>query len=319
MKRHYFGLILLTIAFILFGLFNTNDYHFNVLNIVGLHGLIVLGLALLMGYAGQVSLGHAAFYGLGAYTSGILTAKYGWAPFPALLAAQGVTLFSALLIGLPALRLKGHYLAMATLGFGVIIHVIFKEMITLTGGPSGLVGIPPFEIFGYVLMQSREYFFLIWGVLLIALLICLHLAHSPFGRALLAIHDSEPATLSLGYDISRLKLIVFLISASMAGLAGSLYAHFAMFISPTSFTFLHSIKLVTMVVIGGVASLWGALVGAVVLSILPEVLTIFEDYDVLIFGAILVSIMILLPQGLVKGLGDLFIRFKRPVDKIQSL
>jgi branched-chain amino acid transport system permease protein len=146
MKRHYAGLIGLTLVVILFGFLNQNDYHFNVLNVVGLHALIVLGLSLLMGYAGQVSLGHAAFYGLGAYASGILTAKYGWAPLTALLAAQGLTLVSALLIGLPALRLKGHYLAMATLGFGVIVQVIFKEMIDLTGGPSGLVGIPPFEI-----------------------------------------------------------------------------------------------------------------------------------------------------------------------------
>ncbi len=310
MKGDYLGFLGLAIAVLLFGIFNTNDYHFNVLNVVGLNGMIVLGLALLMGYAGQVSLGHAAFYGLGAYTSGILTAKYGVAPFPALLAAQALTVFSALLIGLPALRLKGHYLAMATLGFGVIVHVIFKETISLTGGPSGLVGIPPFTILGHVFIQSKEYFFLIWSILLVILLICIHLANSPFGRALLAIHDSEAATLSLGYDISRLKLTVFLFSASITGLAGSLYAHFAMFISPTSFTFLQSIKLVTMVVIGGVASLWGALIGAAVLSILPEVLTVFEDYDVLIFGIILVSIMILLPQGLIKGLNNLISKFR---------
>ncbi len=311
MKRHYLGLLALTLVVLFIGLFNHNDYHFNVLNVVGLQALIVLGLALLMGYAGQVSLGHAAFYGLGAYTSGILTAKYGVSPLLALGAAQIITLTVALLIGLPALRLKGHYLAMATLGFGVIVHVLFKEMIGLTGGPSGLVGIPPFSVLGYTFFSSRAYFFLIWGVFLGALLICLHLAHSPFGRALLAIHDSEAATLSLGYNISRLKLAVFVLSASLAGLAGSLYAHFAMFISPTSFTFLHSVKLVTMVVIGGVASLWGALVGAIVLSILPEVLTVFEDYDVLIFGLILVAIMILLPQGLVKGLADICSRWRK--------
>ncbi len=302
MKTNYFIWIFLTALTFAFGLWNTNDYFFNVLNVLGLNGLIVLGLALLMGYAGQVSLGHAAFYGLGAYTSGILTAKYALSPLLGMVAAQAIVLVSALLIGLPALRLKGHYLAMATLGFGVIVHVIFKETISLTGGPSGLVGIPPLEILGFTFLSSRQYFFLIWAVLLIVLLFSLHLAHSPFGRALLALHDSEAATQALGYDTGRLKLIVFLLSASFAGLAGSLYAHFAMFISPTSFTFLHSVKLVTMVVIGGVASLWGALIGAGVLSLLPEVLTVFEDYDVLIFGAILVIIMIFLPEGLLKGL-----------------
>ncbi len=313
MKYHYCGLLALASTVLFLGLFHHNDYHFNVFNIVGLQALVVLGLALLMGYAGQVSLGHAAFYGLGAYTSGILTTKFGWPPLAALWAAQVITLITALLIGLPSLRLKGHYLAMATLGFGVIVHVLFKEMIGLTGGPSGLVGIPPFSILGYQFLTSRAYFFLIWGVFLLALALCLHLAHSPFGRALLAIHDSEAATSSLGYNISHLKLEVFLFSASLAGLAGSLYAHFAMFISPTTFTFLYSVKFVTMVVIGGVASLWGALAGAIVLSILPEILTVFEDYDVVVFGLILVLTMIFVPQGLVRGLSKLFTHLRRSV------
>lgn len=311
MKGHYLALLGLAALLLAVGFFNQNDYYFNVLNILLLKGLIVIGLSLLMGYAGQVSLGHAAFYGLGAYTSGILTAKYGLSPVSALFCAQAVTLLAALIIGVPSLRLKGHYLAMATLGFGVIVYVIFKEMIELTGGPSGLVGIPPLEIAGFTFLESRKYYFLFSGVLLLALLLALHLAHSPFGRALLALHDSEAATMALGYDTGRLKLIVFLLSASLAGLAGSLYAHFAMFISPMSFTFIHSVKFVTMVVIGGVASLWGALLGAALLSVLPEVLTVFEDYDVLVFGLILVVIMIFLPEGLFKGLGDLFLRFKK--------
>ncbi len=311
MKGHYLALLGLAALLLVVGFFNQNDYYFNVLNILLLKGLIVIGLSLLMGYAGQVSLGHAAFYGLGAYTSGILTAKYGLSPVSALFCAQAVTLLAALIIGVPSLRLKGHYLAMATLGFGVIVYVIFKETIELTGGPSGLVGIPPLEIAGVTFLESRKYYFLFSGVLLLALLLALHLAHSPFGRALLALHDSEAATMSLGYDTGRLKLIVFLLSASLAGLAGSLYAHFAMFISPMSFTFIHSVKFVTMVVIGGVASLWGALLGAALLSVLPEVLTVFEDYDVLVFGLILVLIMIFLTEGLFKGLGNLFLKFKK--------
>jgi len=311
MKLHYLALGFLAASLLFFGFFNQNDYYFNVFNILLLKGLVVIGLSLLMGYAGQVSLGHAAFYGLGAYTSGILTAKLGWSPVQALLAAQGVALLAALIIGIPSLRLKGHYLAMATLGFGVIVYVFFKEMINLTGGPSGLVGIPPLELLGHTFLESREYFFLFSGILILVLLFALHLAHSPFGRALLALHDSEAATMALGYDIGRLKLLVFLISAALAGLAGSLYAHFAMFISPTSFTFIHSVKFVTMVVIGGVASLWGALLGAALLTILPEVLTIFEDYDVLVFGIILVTIMIFLPDGLFKGFGNLFVYFKK--------
>jgi len=162
MKGHYLALAILAGILLGVGFFNQNDYYFNVLNILLLKGLIVVGLCLLMGYAGQVSLGHAAFYGLGAYTSGILTAKFGWSPVSALFVAQGVTLLAALVIGIPALRLKGHYLAMATLGFGVIVYVVFKEMIDLTGGPSGLVGIPPLQVFGHTFLESREYFFLFY-------------------------------------------------------------------------------------------------------------------------------------------------------------
>jgi len=288
-----------------------NDYIFNVLTITGLQALVVLGLSLLMGYAGQVSLGHAAFYGLGAYTTGILSAKYGLSPIWGILLAQGLTLTVAFLIGLPSLKLRGHYLAVATLGFGVIVEVIFKESVNLTGGPSGLVGIAPLSLGTYTLTSFKGYYLLVWSVLLFFLLLALHLVHSPIGRILLALHDSEPALRSLGYNIHRLKLGIFLFSASLAALAGSLYAHFVTFISPYSFTFLHSVAFVTMVVIGGIASLWGALGGAVFLSILPEVLSHFEDYEVVIFGIILILVMIFTPEGLISGLERRLWRFAK--------
>ncbi len=302
MRGEYLKLLILSLLILIVALVVHNDYLFNVFTMAGLQALVVLGLSLLMGYAGQVSLGHAAFYGLGAYTSGILSAKYGLEPLGGLLAAQVLTLGVAFLIGLPALKLRGHYLAVATLGFGVIVEVFFKEAIELTGGPSGLVGIAPLGIGSHFITSFKTYYLLVWGILIFFLLLSLHLVHSPIGRALLALHDSEAALRSLGYDIRRLKLGIFLFSASLAALAGSLYAHFVTFISPYTFTFLHSVKFVTMVVIGGIASLWGALGGAVFLSILPELLSHFEDYEVVIFGIILILVMIYTPEGFISAL-----------------
>ncbi len=308
MKREYLkvsGLLALVLV-LYFGL--ENEYLFNVFTMVGLQVLVVIGLSLLMGYAGQVSLGHAAFYGLGAYASGILSVKYGLSPLVGILLAQALTLTVAFLLGLPTLKLRGHYLALATLGLGVIAEVFFKETVGLTGGPSGLVGIPPLP---WLPLSFKSYFLLVWLLVILFLLVGLHIIHSPWGRALLALHDSEVALRSLGYNIHRLKLGVFLFSASLAALAGSLYAHCVTFISPYSFTFLHSVKFVTMVVIGGIASLWGAVGGAVFLAVLPEILSRFEDYEVVIFGIILILVMIYCPEGLISGLERRLWRFAK--------
>jgi branched-chain amino acid transport system permease protein len=272
--------------------------------------LITVGLNLLMGYAGQISLGHAAFFGLGAYTSGILTTTYHFSPWPALGVATLLTVTVALLIGIPTLKLTGYYLAMATLGFGIIVNICFRELAELTGGPSGLVGIPPLSLGGVVLNEPKYVYYLIWGVTLGALAVSLNIVDSRVGRALRAIHDSEVAARASGVDTARLKIWVFVVSAMYAALAGSLYAHFITFISPSSFGFMFSVKLVTMVVVGGMASIWGAVFGAATLTILPEVLATFHDYEILVFGFILMVVMIFLPQGLTRGLLDLAERWK---------
>jgi branched-chain amino acid transport system permease protein len=294
-------------------LFVGNDYYFTLLNIIGINALLVVGLNLLLGYAGQISLGHAAFFGLGAYTTGILTATYGvssWLALPAGLVVSGVAAF---LVGVPALKLKGYYLAMATLGFGIIVSIFFNQAQHLTGGPSGLPGIPSLDLFGYTLDSPERMFLLIWPVLGVILLLSTNLVNSRLGRSLRALHDSEAAAQSLGVNTSRAKLIIFIWSALYASLAGSLYAHTLNFIAPTSFNFMFSIKLVTMVVVGGMASVWGSLLGAAVLTILPELLAVFHDYEIIIFGAILMVVIIFLPRGLVRGILDLweFRRYKK--------
>jgi branched-chain amino acid transport system permease protein len=294
------------------------DYYFSLLNFIGIHTLLVVGLNLLMGYGGQISLGHAAFFGLGAYTSGVLTAAYGVNPWLALVAGLIIAGATAFLLGVPALKLRGYYLAMATLGFGIIVFIVLNEAQPLTGGPSGLAGIPSLSLGPLALNTPRRLYFLIWATVGLVMALSANLVDSRLGRALRALHDSEPAAQSLAVDTFALKLKVFIWSALYASLAGSLYAHTLNFIAPSSFTFMFSIKLVTMVVLGGMASIWGSLLGAAVLTVLPELLTAFHDYEVVIFGAILMAVMIFLPRGLVRGLLDLweFRNYKRQGGRI---
>jgi len=299
------------LAILLTGTVLSNPYDLQLLTFIGIYTLLALGLNMLMGYAGQISLGHAAFYGLGAYTSGVLTVHWGWSPWAALPAALALTALVAFLVGLPTLKLSGYYLGMGTLGFGIIVHVLFREWSSLTGGASGMVGIPPLEAGGIVLSGGRGYFFLVWLVVMGAFVACERIVGSRVGRALRAIHDGEHAAAAMGVDTSRLKVSVFVLSAVFAALAGFLYAHLVSFVSPESFGFMVSIKVVAMVVIGGMATIWGALLGASLLTLLPEWLHVFSDYEMIIYGLILMVVMIFLPRGLTRGLLDIYERAKR--------
>lgn len=280
----------------------TNDYYVSVLLLSVFHAIIAVGLNLLMGYAGQISLGHAAFYGLAAYTSAIATSTFMLPIWAGGLIALALVCVVAFLIGIPTLKLSGHYLGMATLGFGVIVFIVLNESVELTGGPSGFVGIPRLELFGYTFASDISYYYFSVVVLSLVVLASLHLIRSRTGRALRALHTSEKAAQTCGIDIARYKLMVFVISALFAGLAGVLYAHYLSFVAPSSFSFMFSVVLVTMVVLGGMSSIWGAVAGAFFLTILPQFLHVFEKFEVLIFGSILVLSMMFMPNGLAGAL-----------------
>jgi branched-chain amino acid transport system permease protein len=277
-----------------------NEYYVGIAVFVGINSIVAIGLNLLMGYAGQVSLGHAAFMAVGAYTSAILTSKTGVSPWPAMFAGLALSCLVAALIGMPALKLHGHYLAVATLGFGMIVSIIITQWVSLTGGTSGLVDIPPLKLAGLVLDTGTKYYYLVWFGVAASLLLSFNLVNSRVGRALRAIHTSEVAAATCGVNIARTKLQVFVLSAALAGLAGSLYAHHVQFVSPGhTFGFGFSIELVIMVVFGGLATTWGAIVGAGAITVLGEFLRSAGDYDLVAFGTILLLVLVFLPRGIV--------------------
>jgi branched-chain amino acid transport system permease protein len=282
-----------------------NAYLLDVVNRIGINAIAVIGLNLVMGYAGQVSLGHAGFFGLGAYASAVLTARYGWPPLAALAGGMAGTGVLAFALARPILRLKGHYLAMATLGLGIIVSIVITNEASLTGGPDGMP-VDALVVAGLSPSGERQWYFVIAACLWVAAWLAGNLVDSPMGRALRALHGSEPAARSVGVDTARYKARVFVIAAMLASLAGSLFAHYVGFVTPQVASFMHSIELVTMVVVGGMASIGGSVAGAALLTVLPQALAEFEGWEMVAFGALLILAMVLLPRGLVPTLARRF-------------
>jgi branched-chain amino acid transport system permease protein len=305
MKRTNFGLLALAAVLLVLPLVLPNSYYFDIANRMAINAIVALGLNLLIGFAGQISLGHAGFFGVGAYASAVLTTHFSWPPIAALCAgAAGATLLAAA-IAPPIFRLRGHYLAMATLGLGIVISIILKNEAGYTGGPDGM-SVPPLSVFGWEIFGERQWYWLFAGILLFSVWACRNLIDSPFGRALRALHGSEVAAQVVGVDVARYKVAIFVLSAFFASIMGSLAAHYVGFVTPDNAEFSHSIELVTMVVVGGVASVYGSVIGAVLLTALPQALTTFEGWETVAFGAILMLSMIFLPKGLVPTLAAKF-------------
>ena len=283
--------------------FLKGNYLLNVLVFVGINTMLAVALNLLLGYAGQISLGHAAFFGMGAYISGIITARFPVDPFLVMILAALCSGALAFVIGFPILKLKGHYLAMATLGFGIIMYIIFNETVELTGGPSGLSGIPNLHIGSLIFDNDLNNYYLVWMFTLAVMLLSINLSQSRIGRALRAIHDSEVAARVMGVNARILKVQIFTVSAVISAIAGSLYAHIMTFIAPTSFGFNFSVELLTMVVVGGLGSIYGSFLGAAILTMLPELLRVFQNLDIVIYGLMLILMTMFMPGGLVSGIG----------------
>ena len=297
----YRGLFTLALVSVILPWFLPNNFLLNIAILTGLNAIVCVGLNLLIGYAGQISLGHAGFFGLGAYVSAVLTVDFGWEPALAMLAGAVVVGLLAFVVARPILRLSGHYLAMATLGLGVIISIVLVHETKLTGGPDGM-NVPPLRLFGRDISSERDWYWLVAAVLILAAWLALNLIDSPLGRALRGLHGSEVAAQTVAIDTARYKTRVFVISALFASIAGSLFAHYSGFLTPSEASFQRSIQFVTMVVLGGMASTYGAVVGAAIITVLPQLLTVFHDYEQVVLGLILMLTMVFMPKGLVPNL-----------------
>jgi branched-chain amino acid transport system permease protein len=305
---------------------------FDTLIRIGILTIVLVGLNLLMGYAGQISLGQAAFYGIGAYVSAIMTTlatRHGvlpgisqnwWWPWLAMVVGMVLTGGFAYLIGKPILRLRGNYLAMATLGLGIIMYILFREGEDFTGGNDGIAGIPRLAIGSFKIWPIERYYFLVWTVALVVIIIALNIVNSRVGRALRSIHGSEVAANTMGVDTAKYKSQVLVLSAVFASLAGSLYAHFQALIAPTPFGFVASVELVVMSVVGGIASIWGAPFGVTLIYVVREVLRARlhavlhgagGEHEMIVYGIIVVVIMIFMPEGLSAGLPRVLRRARR--------
>jgi len=281
-----------------------SGYHYRLATLVWTATIAVIGLNLLMGFAGQVSLGHAAFGGIAAYAVAVLPAHLGLHPVASFAVGVAAAGLLAAVVGRPILKLKGHHLAIATLGLGILVAMVIQNEAAWTGGPDGMQ-VPRVEIAGLRLRGAEPWYWICGLACVAAALLAVNLVDSPTGRALRAIHDSEIAAKVAGIDVPRAKLKVFVLSAVYAAVAGGLLALSSGFASPDTAGFLHSVELVTMVVLGGLGSIFGSLVGAAVLTLLPQVLTVFQDYEHLVLGALMIAVMVGLRRGIVPSLGDL--------------
>jgi branched-chain amino acid transport system permease protein len=310
LSRDGLALIGLVIAIVALPSVVGNNYQVFVFTLIGLMTMLTVGLSLVMGYAGQVSLGHATFYGIGAYATALLSTRFGLPPWAALIASVALTALIGFVLGVPIFRLRGHYLAMATLGLNVIFSLIVKNEAEITGGPSGYTDIPPLALGGFAFDDDVKMFYLVWAMVVVMLWLSLNIVNSRVGRALRAIHASEVAAETLGVDANAYKLRVFALGAGFAGLAGGLYAQAVHFISPSSFDILVSVELVTMTAIGGLANVWGSIFGAATVVLLAQFIrdrlaVLWEgaagEGEIIVFGLLLIVIMVLLPEGLTAG------------------
>jgi len=286
-----------------------NPYHLHTLIMAGIFAVLALSLNLLLGYTGQLSLGHAAFFGIGAYATALLTVKLEWSPWVGLLAAIVAPALTGWVIGRLALKLRGAYFVLLTISFAGVISLVSVNWMDLTNGPLGLPGIPHVEIalpgLPVVSLRSKSaYYYLVLAAVVICYLVCLAVIRSRVGRALVALRENETLAESVGIDGTHYLVLAAVISAAMAGLGGGLYAHYTRFVSPEVFLFSYTVTMVIMVVAGGKGTLTGPIVGAVIFTVLPEVLRALTSWQwqMLLYGVLLIGVLFFMPRGIVPTL-----------------
>jgi branched-chain amino acid transport system permease protein len=281
-----------------------NPYHLHIVIMAGIFAILALSLNLLLGYTGQLSLGHAAFFGIGAYASALLTLRLDWTFWMALPSAGILAGGAGWGIGRLALKLRGAYFVLVTISFAGVISLVSVNWMELTNGPLGLPGVPAPALGAWSFQTKRAYYYLVLAATVLAYVVCHRLVHSRIGRAFLALRENEPLAESVGIDGVRYLVLAVVVSATLAGVAGSLYAHYTRFVSPEVFLFSYTVTMVIMVVAGGKGTLAGPVVGAVVFTILPEALReiMAWQWQMLTYGVLLVLLIFFLPRGIVPTL-----------------
>ncbi|MGE5485594.1 MAG: branched-chain amino acid ABC transporter permease [Ignavibacteriales bacterium] len=274
------------------------EYSLRIATMICLYAILALGLNLVTGITGQLSLGHAAFYGVGAYVSALLAIHQGWSFLPVMIVSGLVACFFGVLLGAPTLRLSGDYLCIVTIGFAEIVRLVFQNWVQVTRGPMGIPGIPPISLLGFTFRSSSHYYYFFLAVAVLAYICISRILDSKVGRALVSIREDEVAASSMGINTTYYKVVAFAVGALFAGIAGSLMAHYLSFISPMNFTVDESLLILQMTILGGLGSNFGAVVGAAILVVAPEVLRVVSDYRMFFNGTLMVLLMILRPQGL---------------------
>lgn len=292
-KHHKVMIGILLVAMLVFPLIGFSQYVYRIAVVSVLYAILAMSLNLIAGVAGQISLGHIAFYGIGAYTSALLCVNFGVSVWVGILAAFVVSMLFGLLIAIPTLKLSGGYLAILTMSFAEIIRLILLNWTSVTRGPMGILNIPKPSLFGYTIKSSGAFLYLVLTVAIIVYIGLHNLIHSRFGRNLQALRDDEISSESMGINVYRYKVIAFVISTGVAGVAGALFASYMEFIDPSSFISDESTVILSMVVLGGMGNMNGSIIAAALLTILPEALRSFSDYRMLVYGVVLVAMMLL--------------------------
>lgn len=306
------GLLVILIAL---PTFIKSPYHLGIVVLTIINITLVLSVNVIEGYTGKISLCQAAFYGMGAYTTAILTVRFGWSSWAALVMAALVPAGVAVIVGWPVLKLKGYYLAIATMGFQAIVSLVFLNWIPVTNGPFGIRGIQsPTPILGITFESRTAYYYLYLFMLIIIILFTRSLLNSRYGRAFLAICNDELASEAFAINATRYRVLSFAISSGIAGIAGYMFAHYFRYISPGSFSGIKSLDAVAMMIIGGTGKITGCIVGAVIYTFLPEVLRFMADYRTIILGSCITLVVLFMPEGIVGALEKLVDR-KRNLKK----
>jgi len=275
-----------------------NEYYLGVATLMMINALNAAAFNVLLGYTGIISMGQAAFFGIGAYLAAILSTKLGVHPMVTLLVAPVVAFAVAWVVGYPVLKLHGHYLAMATLGFGMIINIFMNEFDGITGGPSGFMGIGSFNLFGLELSTEKSFFIFMGGFFLLSIFLYEMFDKSFLHYKLKFIKNSESACRSYGINVTKTKLMVFSSIAAITALNGVFYTYYTHFISPVSFSFKYSISLLSMAIVGGLGYISGGIVGAITLGFIPELFATFEDFEMIIYGVLLAVVIMFFPGGI---------------------